>query len=414
MKYTTMIFGGLLLIGGGLFALNSAGLISMPKLDAAMLPQIGVPKPTAKLTETPPPTVSVTRVALSDFTETITLTGTLVAREEVLVGSEIEGLRIVDVRVEEGMLIKKGDVLAVLETATLDAQLAQNDASLAKAKASIAQANSNIVVAEARQVEARNAYQRAKPLRDSGVVAESTMDQRETAKLTADAQLVAARDALKVSQAELAMIEAQRRDLSWRRSKSDLRAPMDGLVSRRNAKIGALASGAGEPMFRLIANGEIELDAEVPEVQLARLKAGQKATVVIAGIGEVGGKVRIISPEIDRTSRLGRVRILIDTMAAPRVGSFARASVATATGRGLAVPASAVQFAPEGAIVQLVVDDRVVSRRVITGLQSGDVIEIREGVAVGDVVVARAGTFVRDGDAVRPVPAQPGKLSEVK
>jgi RND family efflux transporter MFP subunit len=323
-------------------------------------------------------------------------------------------LRIVDVRVDEGMSVKKGDVLAVLETATLDAQMAQNDASLAKATASIAQAKSNIVAAEARQVEARNAYQRAKPLRESGVVAEATMDQRESATRTADAQLIATRDALKVADAERALIEAQRRDLAWRRSKTDLRAPMDGLVSRRNAKIGALASGAGEPMFRLIANGEVELDAEVPEVQMARLKAGHKATVVIAGLGDVSGKVRIISPEIDRSSRLGRVRILIETMAAPRVGSFARASVATASGRGLAVPASAVQFAPEGAIVQLVVDNRVVSRRVTTGLQAGELIEIRDGVAEGDTIVARAGTFVRDGDVVRPVAGQPGKLSEVK
>ena len=157
--------------------------------------------------------VTVARVAPADFVETVLATGSLVAREEILVGPEVEGLRITEVLADEGMRVKKGDVLAQLVADTLDAQLAQNDAALARATAAIAQARSAIVQAEARLVESSNAFERAKPLRAAGHMAESAFDQREQAARTAQAQLVAARDGLTAAEAEKAQIEAQRREL---------------------------------------------------------------------------------------------------------------------------------------------------------------------------------------------------------
>ena len=121
--------------------------------------------------------MTVARVAPADFAETVLATGSLVAREEILVGPEVEGLRITEVLADEGMRVKKGDVLARLVADTLDAQLAQNDAGLARAAAAIAQARSAIVQAEARLVESRNAFERAKPLRTAGHMAESAYDQ---------------------------------------------------------------------------------------------------------------------------------------------------------------------------------------------------------------------------------------------
>src|SRR5512145_3260769 len=105
--------------------------------------------------------VTVARVARADFTETVLATGSLVAREEILVGPEVEGLRITEVLADEGQHVRKGDVLARLVADTLDAQLAQNDAALARATATIAQARSTIVQAEARVVETNNAFDRA-------------------------------------------------------------------------------------------------------------------------------------------------------------------------------------------------------------------------------------------------------------
>ena len=385
-----------------------------------------LPRPTADAAapaaKAPPPdealvlaaAVTVARVAPADFVETVLATGSLVAREEILVGPEVEGLRITEVLADEGMRVKKGDVLARLVADTLDAQLAQNDAGLARATATIAQARSSIVQAEARLVESSNAFERAKPLRTAGHMAESAYDTREQAARTAQAQLVAARDGLTAAEAEKAQIEAQRRELAWRRGRTEVVAPADGIVSRRMARIGGYAAGAAEPMFRIVAKGEVELDAEVTETRMAALKVGQSARVEVTGLGTIPGTVRLVSPEVDKGTRLGRVRIFLGDNAGLRVGAFARGSIETASGRGLAVPASAILYGPDGASVQVVRANRVETRRIKTGLVAGVLAEVREGLVEGDVVVSRSGTFLRDGDAVRPVMGDRAKLSDAR
>ena len=357
--------------------------------------------------------VTVVRVAMADFTETVLATGSLVPREEILVGPEVEGLRVTEVLADEGQRVKKGDVLARLVADTLDAQLAQNEAGLARATAAIAQANSAIVQAEARVTESRNAFERAKPLKAAGHMADAAYDQREQAARTAEAQLIAARDGLTVAQAERAQIEAQRREINWRRGRTEVVAPADGIISRRMARVGGFAAGAAEPMFRIVAKGEVELDAEVTETRVAAVKEGQKARVETAG-ATVEGNVRLVSPEIDKATRLGRVRIYLGDNPGLRVGAFARGTIEVAKSRGLAVPASAVLYEPDGALVQVVRNNRVETQRIVPGLAAGSLVEVRKGLSEDDVVVARSGTFLRDGDAVRPVFADKARLSEAR
>jgi multidrug efflux pump subunit AcrA (membrane-fusion protein) len=136
--------------------------------------------------------------------------------------------------------------------------------------------------------------------------------------------------------------------------------------------------------------------------------------VEVAGLGTIAGKVRLVSPEVDKSTRLGRVRIFLGDNPGLRVGSFARGIIATSNGNGLAVPASAVLYGPDGPTVQVVRANRVETRRIKTGLASGAMVEIREGLEDGDLVVARSGTFLRDGDAVRPVITERTKLSEAR
>lgn len=355
--------------------------------------------------------VSVVAAKPADFVEQVVITGSLVAREEILVGPEVEGLRIVEVLADEGDKVVKGQVLARLVTDTLDAQLAQNDAALAKATAAIAQANSNLVSAQAKLVEARNAYDRSKPLRQSGIISEAVQDTRESAAKVAESALLAARDAIAAAEADKKQIEAQRRELNWKRGRTEVIAPDTGIVSRRVARVGGYAAGAADPMFRIVARNEVELEAEVLDSQIARIREGQTATIALAGGGEVKGKVRIVSPEIDKTTRLGRVRVFLGENDRLRIGGFARGGVVTAESRGLAVPASAILYGDGGASVQLVVDNRIVARPVKLGLTSGAETEVRAGLSEGDIVVARAGSFLREGDAVRPI-RKAAKLSE--
>ncbi len=356
--------------------------------------------------------VSVTRAVPADFAEQIVITGSLVPREEIMVGPEVEGLRVVEVLADEGDRVTKGQILARLVTDTLDAQLAQNDASLAKATATIAQAKSNIISAEAKLIESRNAFDRGKPLNKSGYISDSVQDTRESAAKVAEAALVVSRDVQKVSEADKKQVEAQRRELEFKRSRTDVSAPEAGIISRRVARVGGFASGVGDPMFRIVARNEIELEAELLDTQLARIKEGQPVSVARPGGGEATGKVRLVSPEIDKTTRLGRVRVFLGENTDLRVGGFARGIITTARSRGLSVPASAVLYGDGGITsVQLVRDGKIVSKPVKLGLAQGNDVEIREGLTEGDMIVSRSGTFLREGDAVRPM-TKPAKLSK--
>ena len=359
------------------------------------------------------PLISVVKAVPAEFRETVLVSGSLVAREEILVAPEIEGLRVVELFADEGTKVRKGQVLARLVSEQLDAQMAQNDASLARNTAAIAQAKSGIVQAEARAREAQAQLDRAEPLKKSGYLSGSTYDQRESASATAASQVIASNDALKSTEADRAIVEAQRRELEWRRSNTEVKAPADGVVSRRNARIGAMATAVGEPMFRVISNSEVELDAEVVETDLVKVKEGQKVHISAAGADDVQGTVRLVSPEIDKSTRLGRVRVFLGPRPDLKIGAFARGSIETQQSHGIGLPATAINFGLDGAHVQIVRGDIVQRRAVKTGLTSGDLVEIVEGVVADELAVARAGTFLRDGDKIHPVEPD-NKVSEVK
>lgn len=350
----------------------------------------------------PAPAVSVTRTAEREITERAVVTGTLVPREEVLVAPELEGLRITEVLVEEGDSVTKGQVLARLATDLLETELARNTASVARAEAGVAQARSQIVQAEAAQVEAAQALERTRSLIKGGNTTEAQLEQRVSAARAAEGRLAAARDGLRIAEAERQSEDAQRREIQVRLARAAIKAPQAGVISRKNAKVGATATAAGDPLFRIIANGEIELEGEVTETQLVRLHEGAPAQVSIDQGRAIEGRVRNISPEVDRTTRLGRVRIALPRDPALRIGAFARGTVELARTTGVAVPLSAVLYSPKGAEVQIVVDERIQTRPVRTGLSAEGFIQV-EGVGTGDLVVTRAGSFLRDGDAVRPV-----------
>ena len=341
------------------------------------------------------------------FIETVLVTGSFVPREEIIVAPEVDGLRVLELKVEEGDRVKKGDILAILVTEQIEAQLAANAASLGSASASIERAKSLINEMEARVAEAKAQLERARPLAKSQYLSESVLDQRELAAKSADAQLASAKGGLAQAEADKVQIEAQRRELQWRLGRAEVRAPADGLVSRRGARIGGLALGnsfsGGDPMFRIIENGEIELDAEVAETHLWKVKPGQKARVTSSSGQEVEGTVRLVAQEVDKATRLGHVRIFLGNNPDLKVGAFGRGTIETGRGRGIAVPLSAVLYSDDGPSVQVVSGGKVATHPVKTGLETAGMIAVTAGLASGDLVVAKAGTFLRDGDAVRPV-----------
>jgi multidrug efflux pump subunit AcrA (membrane-fusion protein) len=182
-----------------------------------------------------------------------------------------------------------------------------------------------------------------------------------------------------------------------------VRAPVAGTVVSSGAVVGAMASGRGQPLFRIAAQGEMELLAETPANTLSGLAPNQAAAVEIVGVGSLPGRVRLIATSINPTTQLGQVRVFVGSDPRLRTGAFGRARIDIAQRCGTAVPLSAVLYGAGGPVVQVVRDGRVESRRVSVGLMAGGLAEIREGLSEGDIVVARAGAFLREGDRVRTV-----------
>jgi multidrug efflux pump subunit AcrA (membrane-fusion protein) len=182
-----------------------------------------------------------------------------------------------------------------------------------------------------------------------------------------------------------------------------IRAPVAGTLMKASAAIGSIASPRAEPLFRIAVDGQIELEGDAPGTQLAKLKPDVPARVEVGTAPEISGRVRRAMIEINPATQLGRVRISIDQSAGLRFGAFARASVDATRRCGVSVPRSAVAYRTNGTSVQVVQDRIVEARNVRLGLTSDKDAEILEGVKEGDLVVAHAGTSLRDGEKVTTI-----------
>src|SRR5207253_1839104 len=156
-------------------------------------------------------------------------------------------------------------------------------------------------------------------------------------------------------------------------------APAAGLVTEVRAAVGAPASPQAGPMFRISVNNEIELEAEVPSVHLLKLNPGATVRISRDDAPDVVGKVRQISPQIDRTTQLGKVRIALTNNPSLKVGMFARANIDAKRSCGIAVPRTAIDHLT----VQVIKGNTVETRKVRVGLTSDTNTEILEGLEDG-------------------------------
>lgn len=196
---------------------------------------------------------------------------------------------------------------------------------------------------------------------------------------------------------ELARLTPPSQPGAPRPSPVSLRAPAAGLVTQVATIAGAPASPQAPPMFKIAINNEIELDAEVPSIHVLKLNPGSTARISRDDQSDVFGRVRVVSPQIDRVTQLGHVRLSITNNPSIKVGMFARANIDAKRSCGVAVPRSAIDHLT----VQVVKGNTVETRRVKVGLVSDTSTEILEGVDVGEVVVADAGTSLHDGDQIK-------------
>jgi RND family efflux transporter MFP subunit len=259
---------------------------------------------------------------------------------------------------------------------TLKAELAQTQAGLAEAEATLAEAAGNA--------------ERARALRDSGVMTIQQVQQSLTAETTAKARVAAQKAQLEVQQLRLAQTQVL--------------SPDDGLISARLATVGSVV-GAGQELFRLIRGGRLEWRAEVPAAELARVKPGQRTTLITPSGRTVPGTVRQVAPTVDANTRNGLV--YVDLRPGPdsdaRAGMFARGEFAFDKRAVATLPSSAVLLRDGFEVVMKVgADSRVAQTKVKVLSRDGDRVAL-EGLGADARVVERGAAFLSDGDTVRVV-----------
>jgi multidrug efflux pump subunit AcrA (membrane-fusion protein) len=197
-------------------------------------------------------------------------------------------------------------------------------------------------------------------------------------------------------------------DAAGARNAVVLRAPAAGTVVRSTAVTGATPRPGAEPLFRIAVDGELELEAEVPSIHVPELASGQSARIELDGNRELSGRVRLVPAAIERRTQLGHARLSLEREPELRLGMFARAAIDARRSCGVSVPGSAVLYRTGGASVQVVREEVIETRLVQVGLRSDTDTEIREGVREDELVVANAGSSLRDGDRVTAIFADGG------
>ncbi len=377
MTRTSMTLG---LVLGAAVLLGAAALAVRGADDKKAAPA-AAPRPALSVTTTQPqPATLPLRIAAN---------GNIAAWQEAIIGTEANGLRLAEVRVNVGDAVKRGQVLATFAPDMMQADVAQVRAVVAEAEAALAEAAANAA--------------RARELQNSGALSDQQINQYATAERTAKARLDAQR--------------AQANVQALRLRQTQVLAPDDGVISARSATVGAVLP-AGQELFRMIRQGRLEWRAEVPAADLHAIQPGMSVTVTPVGGGPIAGKVRLLAPTVDASTRNGIVFVDLGASRDARAGMFARGEFDIGKRQGLTLPQSAVLLRDGFSyVLRIGPDDKLIETKVTTGQRVGDRVQITGGLEANARVVASGGGFLADGDLVRvvdgPAPAAPGAPAPV-
>ncbi len=329
----------------------------------------------APATAPPVLTVTVTGPVRSDIARSVSTAGTVHPWQEVSIGAEVGGYRLVELHADVGDRVRRGQVLARLDASILTADLRELEAAAAEAHATRAEAEANA--------------ERARSLKASGVLSAREADQLITGAATASARVQAAEARLAAGRLRLAFAE--------------VRAPDDGVISARTANAGQVV-GTDTELFRLIRRGRLEWRAEVQERDFVRMRPGL-ATTLDSVTGSTTGRIRAVSPAIGASTRVGIVYVDLPADTSLCAGMFATGHIAIDQTPGLTVPEKTlVQRDGFDYVFVLRPGDTVEQRRVDRGAVQGDQVEIVAGLAADDRIVVAGAGFLRNGDVVRVAP----------
>jgi RND family efflux transporter MFP subunit len=317
------------------------------------------------------------------WSQRILASGSVLAWQEAVIGAEVSGLRLVELQVNVGDRVKKGDVLARFSDELVLAELHQQQAACEESRAHLHEAQLNA--------------QRTQQLKDSGVMSAQELQQFASAAEIAEAQLKSAE----------ARLESAKLKLRY----TKIVSPDDGLVSSRSATVGAVVQSGAE-MFRLIRQGKLEWRAELSEGQMQQVRLGQKVQVRAGANEFVPGFVARIAPSIDLQTRNGYVYITLPDIRKLKAGMFTQGEFELGKSDALTLPQSALVVRDGYSYVYRVgADNRVSQIKVITGRRQGDRVEVLGGITPEVNVVSTGAGFLDDGDLVRVEPAKSAAAS---
>jgi HlyD family secretion protein len=361
-----MKFSRNVMLAGGTVAVFCTALVIFADTAPAE-PEAALVRPPASIT------VDVVTPTLTAFPRTLAATGTVRARDELLIGSDLAGVRLLAVHVEVGSQVRQGQLLAEGDASLLRAQLAQQEALVKQADASLRLARANL--------------ERARRLRGSGAISAEELENRETTGVAAVA--------------ELELATARRRELAVKVAQTRITAPADGIIASKAATVGAVVQ-PGTELFRLIRGGELEWLAELPGPSLAKVESGSKARLLLAGGDAVEASVRRVAPTIDPVTRNGVVHVSLGPDAPFAAGDLARGEILIGRQEVITLPEAAI-LTRDGRPFVYVVGPNEIARliRIETGDRQRGLVEVAAGLDAHARVVNTGAGFVKDGDLVR-------------
>jgi membrane fusion protein (multidrug efflux system) len=307
----------------------------------------------------PPVAVVVTTVAPTAFEDRLEAVGTLDANESITVTSKVTAV-VTAIRFTEGQQVATGQVLIATEDS---------------------EARANLAAAQAALLESRNAYERGKQVFAQQLISKSELDQLD-AKLKAD-------------QARVHAAEAQL-------AEHTIRAPFAGRVGLRRVSIGALVT-SGTEITTLDDTATMKLDFSVPETFLAAIRSGLEIQARASAYPELEfkGKVATVDTRVDPETRSVAVRaVLPNAKGLLRPGMFLTVKLIRERVDALLLPEQALVPEQDKQFVFVVADGKASKRAVTIGRRQPGVVEIVDGIAVGESVVVEGTLKLRDGAPV--------------
>ena len=331
--------------------------------------------------------LSVTAVAPRqvEWPGTLSATGIVAPWQEAVIGSQSNGLRLLTLNVAVGDAVKRGQLLAHFDTATLLAARVELRAGLAKAQAAASQADTNRM--------------RALRVQAAGAMSDQEVQRYVTEAVTANTQIAVARAQLDANGLQL--------------QQADITAPDDGLISAQSATLGAVAN-SGQELFRLVRQGRLEWRGEFTPEQIARIAVGQQVSLRLPDGSAAVARVRQIAPLLDARSRLGVVYADLQPGSLLRGGMYVDGAVALPASRALVVPASSVVVRDGRSTVFRIVgsgaQSKVRAQQVAVGRRLGTEVELLQPLTEGERIVAQGAGLLADGDTVSVKATSTGSL----